>query len=242
MTALHPISRHCRAWRARFAAALAALLACAAAQAGRPLVTEDAAVLGDGECTVETYWGRFAADAATTTRLLSSQFACDVGHRTQLAIAAARVRDSDGHGDALTAAGKTVFAGGQGGAAEWSLAYGAVARRTRGVRMEMDQLYATLVNTVVLSPATSAHINLGWAGGRHPRDDSTRWAVAVETAVSDELHLMAETFADDRNPAPWLQAGFWVTLSPRMSFNASCGRKTGSGAARAVTLGLTASF
>lgn len=242
MNAIHAIHRCCAAWRARFAAALAALLACAAAHAGRPLVTEDAAVLGDGECTVETYWGRFGADAASPTRVLSSQFACDVGHRTQLALAAARVRDGDGHGDALTAAGKTVFAGGQGAAAEWSLAYGAVARRTRGLRVEMDQLYATLVTTVALGRATSAHLNLGWTGGRHPRDDSTRWALAIETAVSDDLHLVAETFADDRHPAPWLQAGFWVTLSPRLSFNASYGRKTGSGAASAVTLGLTASF
>lgn len=241
MNAIHAIRRCRTAWRARFAAALA-LLACAAAQAGRPLVTEDAAVLGDGECTVETFWGRFGADEAPTARVLSSQFACDVGHRTQLSIAAVRLRAVDGHGDALTAAGKTLFAGGQGAAAEWSLAYGAVARRTSGMRMEMDQLYATLVSTVALGRATSAHLNVGWTGGRHPRDDSTRWAVAVETAVSDDLHLVAETFADDRNPAPWLQAGFWVALNPRLSLNGSYGRKTGSGAARGVTLGLTASF
>lgn len=241
MNAIHASHRFRTAWRARFAAALA-LLACAGAQAGRPLVTEDAAVLGDGECTVETFWARYGADAASTARLLSSQFACDVGHRTQLSIAAARVRAGDGHGDALTAAGKTSFAGGQGAGAEWSLAYGAVARRTHGLRVEMDQVYATLVTTVALGRATSAHLNLGWTGGRHPRDDSTRWAVAVETAISADLHLVAETFADDRNPAPWLQAGFWVTLNPRLSLNASYGRKTGRGAASAVTLGLTASF
>ncbi|MFG6456985.1 hypothetical protein [Roseateles sp. BYS96W] len=227
---------------ARALLALVSLLGGMDAHAGRPLVTEDAPVLPAGECAVESYVGHFRADAAAAVRLVSSQLGCDVGHGTQLSIAAARVSPADGSGDFLTLAGKTALAAGQQGAAEWSVAYGAVLRRAAGQHLPLDQSYVTLVRTVPLTPRLSAHVNLGWTGVRQPHGNTTRWAMALEQAASDDVHLVAEAFADDHDQRPWLQAGFWASVTPKVSVNASYGRHTGADRARALTLGVTVGF
>lgn len=228
-------------WRGG-AAALLAGCASVAAHAGRPLVTEDAPVLADGECSVETYVASYRADETSTVRALSSQLGCGIGRRTQLSIAGARAVSDDGHGDALTLAGKTSMTGPREESTEWSLAYGATALRTTGFETHMDQLYATLAATAPLTATLSTHLNLGWTGAVHPHCNTTRWALALEQAVRDDLHLVAEAFADDRSRWPWLQAGGWVALNRQVSFNGSYGRKTHGGGASALTLGVTIGF
>jgi len=213
----------------------------APAHAGRPLVTEDAAVLPAGECSVETYVGRFRADAAPSVRLLSSQLGCDVGRNTQLSVAVARVNPTEGPGQFVTLAGKTSLMRQKEGA-EWSVAYGLVLRRSAGLRMPLDQAYVTGVGTLPLAGAWSAHVNLGWTGVHQPHGNTTRWALAVEHAYSDDFHFVAETFGDDHDHRPWVQAGFWAAVTPKVSVNASYGWHAGQDHARALTLGVTVGF
>ena len=106
----------------------------------------------------------------------------------------------------------------------------------------MDQLYATLATTAPLTTTLSTHLNLGWTGAVHPHCSTTRWAFALEQAVTDDLHLVAEAFADDRGRWPWLQAGGWAALNRQVSLNASYGRKTHGSGASALTLGVTVGF
>lgn len=93
----------------RASTVLVCAAACAAAQAGRPLVTDDADVLADGACELEAYTLRDRR-AGSTTRGGVAELGCGIGAlRSQLAPAAIRKSEAgvaDLHGALL---GKTAL-------------------------------------------------------------------------------------------------------------------------------------
>lgn len=211
------------------------------AQAGRPLVTEDAAVLAVGECALETYVGSFGADAVPTAHLLSSQIGCGLISQTQLSVTAVRAVLGEGHVDTLGLAGKTSLAS-VGDTVAWSLAYGAIVRRASRTAVQMDQLYATLAGSIQLTDSLVTHLNVGWTEASHPHCQTRRWAVAIDGALTDDLHLVAEAFADGIDRRPWVQGGVSASVNKQLSFNASYGRHARDHGARALTLGVTVGF
>lgn len=81
-----PLPRRRPRLRPEAAALLVGLtLAGGAAQAGRPLITEDAGVLGRAECEWEGFLAR-SHDAGLRSRDWSTQVGCGIGWRSQIAL------------------------------------------------------------------------------------------------------------------------------------------------------------
>ena len=95
---------------------VALLGAASAAQAARPLQTDDAGVLDRGDCEVEGATQRFSA-AGAAERTAALQFGCGVGAATQLALAVTRSRAAGVSGSGVVLSGKTAI-----GSAEPALA------------------------------------------------------------------------------------------------------------------------
>src|ERR1700740_1820161 len=80
------------------------LLAAHCAHAGRPLTTEDAAVIEHGKCETEGFAARMTEPGAPTLNLDSLQLSCGIPGNTQLALAAQRGRGDGETERALRAA------------------------------------------------------------------------------------------------------------------------------------------
>lgn len=235
----------CRAWRGAaraVAVALLALLFTGAVVAGRPLVTEDAAVQANGECTLDSYWARVRSGDDGTPRTLSSQFTCGGSWQTQWAVGYSDSRLGADTTRSLLLAGKTALIEPRDDGPGLSIAYGAPAERAAGSPTRIGDVFATLAGTLPVGTGLLLHGNLGWTGSHPSASNTTRWALAFEQVVGQDLHLVAETFADDHDHRPWLQAGVSTALGERLSINASYGRQVRGAGAQAITLGFVVGF
>jgi len=212
------------------------------AQAGRPLTTEDAPVQAQGECQVDSFWGRLISQTDGATRTLSTQLTCGVGLRTQLALGYSDSRPEREGTRSVLVAGKTSLTEPREDSAGLSIAYGAPAERTAGSPTRMGDAFVTLACTLPLTAKLLTHANLGWTGSHDNRSNTTRWALALESAVRDNLSLVAETFADDHDRKPWLVAGLSQKLGENISINASYGGQTRGAGRRTSTLGFIVGF
>ena len=223
---------------------------CGTAWAGRPLQTEDAGVLEQGECELESYTARQHVKQASHDRGASLQLACGLGRSTQLALALQRNR---GDGEASRGqlwSGKTRLWSAAAEAPEGAsltLAYGLGWRRDVNRAWHQRAGNAALVFSTPLGEASplSLHAQLGHA---HEKSEglkrrSTSWGLALEHQGWGAVAPMAELFGDDRD-GTWWNLGLRVTLRPETLFvYMSYGRKLGAGPApRLLTLGLKLSF
>jgi hypothetical protein len=213
------------------------LVACVA-HAGRPLQTEDAAVMDPHACELEAAHGdwRLGGDGQRQTSL---QLGCGVGWGTEAALNAVRPRELALNGKTLLAS--TVWPAGD---AQLTLAWSLSHRRVKtGWRRSSAGLI--LVASLPLTRDLTLHPNLG-----HQRDEmlgrrSTTWALAVEHGGFGEggrWQPMAEVFGDDRG-RPWANAALRVGLVPdRVFVDASYGRQLSGFRARLKTAGFKLAF
>lgn len=225
----------------RLVAALLALLAAAPAWAGRPLQTEDAGLLGRGDCELESFAARERVRGLPAVRVAGLQMGCGVGGDTQLALAAARARADGEHVDELTLVGKTGLRDLTDEQAGVTLAYAASAMRLPGgsFRHELTQLRAVLM---VPRGDWLLHANLGAERSEAERLSTTTWALAVERIGLGAFDLMGEVFGDDRNE-PWFNAGLRLNALPqRLMVDASYGVQLDSARAKLLTIGFKYAF
>lgn len=232
-----------RPFTARSGLTLLALLAAHAAQAGRPLQTEDAGVIDAGGCEIEGAHERLRISGATA-RDTALTFSCGIGWRSQVGITGSRSR-ADGESASGTAlGGKTrLWSAGDDGPAltvAWSLAW---ARAAGSWRHAEDE--ARLVWSMPAGPGT-LHLNLGHARDRIERMSSTPWGVGWEHGGVETggltLAPMAEVYGDGRGGHAW-NVALRATLVPeRLFIDGSYGRQTGSVGARLVTVGFKVTF
>jgi hypothetical protein len=211
------------------------------AVAGRPLVTEDAGVLGKGECELETFAARERGDDAPTVRGWSAQFGCGVGLGTQLALNATRFRTADERVDGLALVGKTRLRELKEDQAGVVIAYLLGAERPRDGSFRRE---ATAVNAVVTLPANKwlFHANLGWANSRSADINYTTWAIAAERTEIGSMDLAVESFGDDRNPA-WVQvAARWTVAPEKVFLDASYGVQLSGARPMLLTVGVKVAF
>jgi hypothetical protein len=181
---------------------VATLVLCAAlpALAARPLTTEDASILDDGACQLES-WLDFAHDSTQGWFVP----ACNFGGHVEWQVGFARTHAAGGSRftDAYAQA-KGAWRLGEG---PWWL--GAVAGvNRRGVEARVhrwDKPYALAVATGEFG-AMLAHANVGWSRDREARRDVTPWGVAVEAAVHSRTTLLAEAFGEN-GERPFLRFG-----------------------------------
>jgi hypothetical protein len=215
--------------------------AAAYAHAGRPLQTEDAGVLGAGECELESFIARERARGAPTARTVSAQIGCGIGLHTQLALAAARVRVDGEHDDDVALVGKTWLRELRDDHAGVTLAYALGAARAPGGSFRHSSTQVRLVATVPHA-GWLLHADVGAARSETDQVDSTTWGLAVERSGVGALDLMAEVFGDDRTD-PWVNLGVrWSMLPRRLMLDASFGMQLDAARARLLTVGLKFAF
>ncbi len=223
---------------------LAAALALAwmpPAQAGRPLQTEDAAVLERGDCEIELVAAQERAATLPPVRGGSAQFGCGVGLQTQAAVFGGRSRVEGQRSDTLALVGKTALRKLTEDSLGVTVAWGLGATRETGSSFEHEDTQLKLVLTQPLADWL-LHANLGWARSQAARSDSTLWSLAAERSGLGPLDAMAEVFGDDRS-APWINAGLrWNAIPGKLFVDGSYGVQLKRERGRLLTLGLKIAF
>ncbi|GEM_PF-194751 len=232
-------------WASTLGALALGLCAALPAQAGRPLVTEDAGVLDPGECELELYAAHERLRPQVRARGASAQGSCGVGHGVQAALALERQRAS-GTEDAGRSEGgllsfKARLLGDDDDDPALALVGGVHWGRHEHQSFRRDSLALGLAGTLPLPQGFTAHANLGHYHDHAEHQRSTVWALALEKALTDTLDLGAEVFGDDRG-RPWRGLGLRWAAMPRLSIGSSYAVQAGSGRSRLVTLGFTLGF
>lgn len=206
------------------------------AQAGRPLATEDAAVLERGDCEWESFAARAAERQASAVNALSTQLGCGFGFGTQVALAVQRQTSDGRHVNALVLGGKTGLVEGKDGTPGLTLAWGLAAVKQPGDALKHERTALYLVLSQELAKALTGHANLGWVRSQRTGDSAVTWNVAAEYALGGGVDVMAETYGAQHDK-PRLGAGLRFAATDKLSFDASYSLQSGAAKARLWTLG-----
>lgn len=225
--------------------ASALLFAVSVALAGRPLLTEDAAIPDAGVCEIEGALSRLRSQPGSHDASL--KLGCGVSYSTQLALAGARGR-SDGQAlRGMELSGKSQLWQGEadpsGNAAGLTLAYALEdARDQERHRWRHASSLLNLVYSRPLNRDIQLHLNLAHVRDEQARLRSTRWALALEHAGWSPWAPMGEVYGDDRS-APWWNLGLRLELLPeRLYLDAACGQQINAARARLWTAGFRLAF
>jgi hypothetical protein len=221
------------------------LLACLAltrapgAHAG-PLEIEDAEVQAIGECELESYAGRAIERGQARADAVATQFGCGLLPATYLGLAYARELSDHDAPQTLVLAGKTALRpAGDDGSPGYAICWGTVGKKILGTAFRYDGWYATLARSATLPSGWTVHANLGATAEHHGRTLTGRWSLAAERPLGTRGRFGLATFADSREPAPWLQAGLSMALPLEgASANASWGTQLATAHRRLATVGI----
>ncbi|MGM9482505.1 hypothetical protein ACS5PN_15040 [Roseateles sp. NT4] len=222
----------------RHAFVFSLVLVTCAAEAGRPLQADDAAVMDPHACELEGAHGDWRLDGGGQ-RQTSLQLGCGIGWGSEVALNAIRPRELALNGKTMLAS--TAWADGDAQLTlGWSLSHRHVETAWR-----RSSAGLTLIGSAPLTRDLTLHANFG-----HQRDEllqrrSTTWALAVEHGGFGEggrWQPMAEVFGDDRGK-PWANAALRVAVLPdRLFVDASYGRQFAGARARLKTAGFKLAF
>jgi hypothetical protein len=220
---------HVRVWP------VAALFACAGAQATRPMVVDDASIAGPGNCQVESWTQRTPVQTEYW-----AMPACNFGGAWELALGIGRI-GPDGPGDAYRSfigQAKTVFHPLEPNGWGVGLTIASQFRQGEGVAGDLSVLVPVSVS--LLDDRVLVHANVGWLRAHAAGRDEAFWATGAEWAVQPRLTLTLEAYGTGRSHGV-TQVGLRYTLIPdRLAIDAGLGSRTGRpGAERYVTVGLT---
>jgi hypothetical protein len=222
---------------------LGASLATATAQAGLPLLAEDASVLAPRDCEFEAgALSESTGDASALEQVLN--LSCGVGFGSQLGLAVGRLKDADMRTGQRALGGKVSLWQGEDGAGA-ALAAAAVWEHSDG-RWRQSALSLIAAYSRPLPSDVTLHLNLGHRQDRVDSEASTTWAAALEhegfALGALTLAPMAELFGSDRS-APWWNAGLRLTLLPeQLWLGLSYGRQINPERARLATASLKLAF
>ncbi|MBY4945933.1 hypothetical protein K6V92_04765 [Cupriavidus respiraculi] len=207
-----------------------------AAQAARPLVTDDARIVDPQSCRLEA-WLRFHRDGTERWALPG----CNVTGNFELTFGGAV--QSYGDGTALTdiqLQGKTVLKPVQANGYGVALVFGGVNHPKAEDRKALGTAYAYVPLTVSFADDHYVlHTNLGISRDREARETRMTWGIATEAVLNQRLTAIAESFGENRGN-PWYQLGLRIWLVPnRVQIDATYGSRLGNQAAdRFVSVGL----
>jgi hypothetical protein len=189
------------------------LALCLPAFAGRPLSTEDATTLDDGDCQLEAWANRTRAN---TTEAVAVPACAFLGIEAQLGTG--WVRES---GEKKLSAQffqlKHAFRKVDDG--EWGIAFvaGLARNRTRETASDWGDPY--FIVPLSFGPGEDKdtrwlfHLNLGTTRNREEGRNLTLWGVAFEKPVTQHLTLLAEAFGENTRD-PFYRAGGRYTVIP----------------------------
>lgn len=210
--------------------------------AGRPLATEDAGVLGQGECEIESYAGRARSADNDNDTTSWAQLGCGIGRNTQLSFGAGAERAAGETSTIAALGGKTYLRELTVDQTGVVLTYTLLGVKESGNSFKHD---ATEIKAVVSIPREGwlLHANLGSNFSHTANLYSTVWGLAVERpGAVGPVDLMAEVFGDNHSAA-WVQLGArWTVVAERFYLDTSWGVQTDSARAKQITVGLKFPF
>ena len=215
--------------------ALVAALATVQAHAGRPLSTEDASVLEEKRCQLESWIDR-SRDATAGWLVPACNFGA--GIEWQAGFARAREDGSARFSEAYVQA-KRVFIEPEAGRTGVALVVGTVRRPQNEVRRGWQNPYVLVPFTHPLGEA-AIHANVGWSRDAESRRNLTLWGVAFEAPMGERVAVVAEAFGENRE-RPFVRAGFrWTAIPEVLDFDLTAvARPGGERSDRYISFGFT---
>jgi len=203
-----------------------------AAHAGRPLSTDDAAILPEGACQLET-WLRPSAHL----HQFNFQPACNPWGGVEWGASFTRQHAADASPQSLVGLqAKTVFREAETGS--WGAGATVGVVRAAGGGSTGTLRAGTLIVSAAPTAALTLHANVG-ATQEGPRHAIANWAAAIEYELHPRWTLVAESYGARHGRASH-QVGVRTWLDPdRLQLDATIGRETVGGTREPVlTLGL----
>jgi len=192
-----------------------------AAQAARPMYTDDARIVEPGACQLES-WVRNNPNSTELWALPG----CNFTGNLELTLGGSEVREAAGpRNSAIVAQAKTLFKPLTSNGWSWGAAVGVVSDPATGSR----EVYGYLPMTLSLfDDGTFLHANLGAKREAVTSHKQWTWGLGVEHQVSTRLGLIGETFSQDPG-RPFLQLGTrWWVIADRVQIDATVGNRLGS--------------
>ena len=210
-----------------------------AAQAARPLVTDDTGVLDRGSCELETVLSRAKAGGVTVGGN-SLQMGCGVGARTQVALAVDRAKEDGLRVRGTTLAGKVSLVPGED--ASWSASGSITWVALPGKGNQHAATAVNLLHTRAMGNQFSLHANLGHARDALSRRGSTTWGVAMEHAGWGPVAVMGELIGDDLSAPAWNIGLRWSAWPDTLTLDIAYGQKMVGGRPKSLSIGVKLSF
>ncbi|ODU60286.1 MAG: hypothetical protein ABT02_06835 [Comamonadaceae bacterium SCN 68-20] len=208
--------------------ALAALLPWGAAQAARPMVTDDARIVDAKACQVES-WVKRNQDSTEYW----AQPACNFTGNLELSLGGAKGKDDGGTQTTdIVLQAKTLFKPLEPDGWGWGLAVGNVRHPAIHTGNNLlGDLYAYVPATFSLrNDRVLVHTNVGWLHEREAQRHRMTWGLGTEAQWSASTWLIAEVFGQNQGK-PFYQVGLRYWLVPdHVQVDTTYGNRAGSGA------------
>lgn len=206
-----------------------------AAQAGRPLGTDDAGTAGANTCQVEGWLDR-ASDTKARTWVISP--ACGLGDAVEINLELARTVPDNGTRFESGLAVKWVDPTWKAGAFNWGLkAWRGTAHGRVSPRWAPTTSGAMGLLTWKAGESVSVHGNLGFETDHSIRTTQPLLNLALAWEAAPSLTLVAEVMAQRRSPTQRNLGARWWVKPERFALDLTAGRTTGAAAATNVTVG-----
>lgn len=221
------------------AACIAACMACTAAWADHPLVSETADALPRGTCQVE--FTRANQESATLPKEGRSdmQFSCGAGARSQLAIGINSSRAQGLRAEHYRLVGMTTFIAPIEGQTGFGVRYGLGWTTGQGQQTELDARSILAVASREVRNGVLVHANLGFKRNRLLATTTGVWSLGVET--TDAFSLAADFHGEERSK-PSVSAGAGWRASKDVLVSLAYAVQTGDEKTRSLSLGLKLVF
>lgn len=211
-----------------------------AAQAGRPMAADDAAILDPRQCQLETWAQHGKAQNEYWTAP-----ACNFGGGWELAAGAGRARNLAGGGqDTLSLLqAKTLLRAPQDDG--WGVGLVLAGQWRAGASSNRDLSLNLPLSVELAGDRAILHANLGWLRLRGQQEPASprlqrSWALGLELAAGERAAFTAEAYGRQR-AGSYMQLGARYSLIPgRADIDIAYGDRTGRrGAERYLAVGLT---
>ena len=195
------------------------------AHAARPMITDDARIVDDKSCQIET-WLKANSGSEEYWALPS----CNFTGNLELAAGGAVTRQGDsGKTSDLVFQGKTLFRPLTPNGWSWGLVAGVASHPNISKRF-MGDLYAYVPATFsFLDDAVLLHANLGWLKDRLAHRDAATWGLGGEVEITPSTWVIGESYGTDQG-RPYYQLGlrYWLVHN-RVQVDATYGNRSPGG-------------
>ena len=219
----------------RISAAMTPLALCCAmapAHAGRPMVVDDAAIVGANNCQLESWV--YKGPAGTEYWAVP---ACNFSGNLEVAFGGARIVGASQTANVAVLQGKTLFKPLDNTGWGAGLVFG--TQTVPGYGGIGDVSVTVPVSFSFLDSKIVAHTNAGFVRVNSSRHIYGSWGLGAEAVLNERATLTAETFGQ-QGGKPLVQVGmkYWLTKD-RVQLDATYGGRVGNGRSnRYVTIGV----